>query len=800
MFRNYFKTAIRNLLANKVYSIITVAGLGVGIAVCLVIFIFIRYEQSYDDFHRNKARIFRVLTRGDKTGKDENPTSAVPFPLPTAMENDLPDWKTTGIFFLDNVQFAALGKDGQAEKKFKEKDGVYMVEPSFFTIFDYPWLAGDPVKSLSDRKSIVLTRSMANKYFGDWRKAMGRTVRFGANALFSVTGILEDIPMNTDIRIKAALPYASGNFSKNKDWWTINGSHGTYVLPPPGLSVASANQQLKTLSRKYRTPDNKNFQILQPLSEVHFDAVAGNYSGRTITADRIRTLWVIAGFILLIACVNFINISTAQAVNRAKEVGVRKVLGGRRRQLTFQFILEAFLLVAGSVLLALVLTGSLLTPISRILDIPVNFGVLSEAPVLLFLASVTVAVTLLAGFYPALVLSSFNPITALKTKLVARSGSGITLRRGLVVLQFVIAQALIIGTLLMIRQMDYFRSTPMGFNKEALVTVPFPGDSAGRSRIHYLRDQLVAMKGVRQVSFNNTSPADQDNWWTGFKFDHAGKETKFASISKWVDANYVPTYGLPLAAGRNITATDSVKEFLVNETLVRKLGFSNPQDVLNKEINLWNGFAVGPIVGVIKDFHQSSLKDSLSPVFMLNFAKGFNSAGIRLDGADLPGTLRSIEKLWAATYPDFVYEYQFLDEKIAGFYKEEATLSRFYKIFASIAIFLSCLGLYGLASFMAAQRLKEVGIRKVLGATAANIVYLFSKEFVVLIAIAFLLSTPIAWYFVHQWLLQYVYRISISGWVFVFGGALALLVALATVSFQAFRAAAVNPVKNLRTE
>jgi len=238
----------------------------------------------------------------------------------------------------------------------------------------------------------------------------------------------------------------------------------------------------------------------------------------------------------------------------------------------------------------------------------------------------------------------------------------------------------------------------------------------------------------------------------------------------------------------------------VNETLVKKLGFSNPHDVLNKEINLWNGFAKGPIVGVVKDFHQSSLRDSLSPVFMLNFAKGFNAAGIRLAGSDVPGTLHSIERLWASTYPDFVYEYQFLDEKIADFYKEEARLSGFYKVFALIAIFLSCLGLYGLASFMATQRLKEVGIRKVLGATAANIVYLFSKEFVALVAIAFLLSTPIAWYFVHQWLLQYVYRISISGWIFVFGGALALLVALATVSFQAFRAAAVNPVKNLRTE
>jgi len=267
-----------------------------------------------------------------------------------------------------------------------------------------------------------------------------------------------------------------------------------------------------------------------------------------------------------------------------------------------------------------------------------------------------------------------------------------------------------------------------------------------------------------------------------------------------VDAGYISTYSLPLTAGRNFTSNDSVREFLVNETLVKRLGFSDPNEVLNKEINLWNGFAVGPIVGVVKDFHPSSLKDSLAPVFMLNIKKRFDAAGIKMDGHNLPATMSAIEKIWNETFPNYVFEYEFLDQKIAAFYKDEASLSRIYIIFASIAIFLSCLGLYGLASFMAVQRLKEVGICKVLGATAANIVYIFSREFVLLIGIAFLISTPIAWYFVHQWVQQYVYRIPISGWVFAAGGLLALLIALATVSFQAFRAAAVNPVKNLRTE
>lgn len=800
MFRNYFKTAFRNLSANKVYSIITVAGLGVGIAVCLIIFIFIRYQQSFDDFHQKKARIFRILTQGDRPSEANQLSSGVPFPLPAAVENDLKDWKTTGLFAMYNVQIMAMDRTGKPDKKFKEKDGVFLLEPSFFAIFDFPWLAGDPVKALDDPHSVALSKSTAQKYFGDWQSAMGRTIRFEDRGLYTVTGILNDAPVNSDLQAKLVFPYSIVKNSSNKDWWTINSSHGCYVLLPQNESLAKADQQLKALSKKYRTPDNKNTQILEPLNAVHFDGESGNFSGKTITLDRIHTLWLIAGFILLIACVNFINISTAQAVNRAREVGVRKVLGSNRQQLTLQFLLEALLLVTTAVFFAGLLTSLLLPSVDKMLEVPLSMHIFRETPVLLFLAATTIVVTMLAGFYPALVLSSFNPIIALKTKLAARSSRGITLRRGLVVLQFVIAQGLIIGTLLILRQMNYFSEASMGFNKEAIVTVPFPGDSASITKLNYLHDRLSAVKGIQEISFNNASPADESNWWTGFNFDHAKKETPFGALSKWVDAGYLSTYSLKLVAGRNLTTTDSIKEFLINETLVKRLGFSDPHDVLNKEINLWNGFAVGPVVGVVRDFHSASLRDSLAPVFMLNFKKRFESAGLKINAADLPATIRSIEKIWNTTYPDYVFEYQFLDEKIAGFYKDEDRLSQIYKIFASIAIFLSCLGLYGLASFMAAQRLKEVGIRKVLGATAANIIYLFSKEFVLLIGIAFLISTPIAWYFVHQWLMQYVYRISISGWIFVAGGLLALLIALATVSFQAFRAAAVNPVKNLRSE
>jgi putative ABC transport system permease protein len=799
MFRNYFKTAFRSLRTNKVYSIITVAGLGVGIAVCLVIFMFIRYQESYDQFHTKRANIYRILTKGGNPGDEA--ISPVPFPLPSALKNDFPDWKVTGIWSFDNLQVKTLDESGKTEKVFKQKDGGFCVEPSFFTIFDFPWLAGDPDKSLADRNSVVLSKSVAELYFGDWRKAVGRSIQcLGPKNIWKVTGILADPPPNTDLKLDIVFPYAILNFDGIKDWWSLNNSLGCYVLLPPGVGPATADRQLSAFSKKYRTPDNKNTQLVQSLANVHFDDKAGNFSGKTISPARIRSLWLIAFFILLIACVNFVNISTAQAVNRAKEVGVRKVLGGGRQQIRVQFLLEAMLLVLGGVGLAVLLTAILMVPVGGVLEIPMSLTLFQQPEVLLFLGATVVVVSLLAGFYPALVLSGFNPITALKAKMASRSARGLTLRRGLVVLQFVIAQALIIGTFLVVRQLDYFTHTSMGFDKSAIVTVPFPGDSLSRTKRSYLRDRLMAIKDIRMVSYNNSAPANDDNWWTDFKFDHSPKSASFNVIEKWVDADYLATYSIPVVAGRNITKTDSITEFVVNETMVRQLGLGRPEDVLNKEITLGDHNRTGPIVGVVKDFNQSSLKDSLAGVVIMHGAFAYNAAAIKLTGENLPATIAAIRQLWAEVYPDYVFEYQFLDEKIAGFYKEEAKLSLFYKIFASIAIFLSCLGLYGLASFMAAQRIKEVGIRKVLGATAGNIVYLFSREFVLLIGIAFLIASPFAWYFVHQWLQQYAYRLPISGWVFVAGGLAAVLVALMTVSFQAFRAAAANPIKNLRTE
>jgi putative ABC transport system permease protein len=805
MLKNYFKTAFRSLGRNKNYTIINIAGLTAGISICLLIFITIQFELSYDNFHSKKDRIYRVLTEYHHAdAANVFYGSAVPFAMPAGLKNSFPQVEqVVPIYSEDNDQIMVLGNDGKTEKKFKEERGVFFTQPSFFGVFDFPFLAGSAA-SLNEPNTAVLTKEIAEKYFGDWRTAIGKTIKWNNNYALKITGVLATIPANTDFQLKIVIVYGTGftaELAKSTNWDGTNSSFGCYILLPQNTSVAAFNTQLRAYSKKMESADNKDSHIIQPLSQVHYDTQVGNYSNKRISMELIRALWLIAGFILLIACVNFINLSTAQAINRAKEVGVRKVLGSNRSQLKLQFISETFLIVFASVILAVAISFAALPSLSKIVELPLTINLISNPVIILFLFIITVVVTVLAGLYPSVVLSRFNPIHTLKSTAMSKSTKGISLRRGLVVFQFVIAQALIIGTLIMVKQMNYFSNQPIGFDKNAIVNIPFPGDSAGTSKLDYLRKELAGVKGIQNISFSSNTPIEDDNDnWTTFNFNHAAKETDFYAIIKWVDNNYLPTYKLPLVAGRNLEASDTAREFLVDELLLKNLGIKDPKDAINKTVSLWGGHLNGTIVGVIKEFNSRSFRRDLAPVLMTTFKRAYGVAGIKLSTNDVSSSMKSIEKIWSQTYPDFIFEYKFLDSKIDSFYKQERQLSNLYQIFAAIAIFLSCLGLYGLASFMAVQRIKEVGIRKVLGATTTNIVYLFSKEFIVLIGIAFVIASPIAWYFMHQWLQDYVYRIDISWWIFILGGLASIVIALLTVSFKAIKAALANPVKSLRTE
>lgn len=820
MLKNYCKTAIRSLLRKKNYTFINILGLAAGIAVCLVIFLIIQFQTSFDGFHPKKERIYRVLTEARQTeGAGTSYKRNVPFPMPAGMKTAFPQLeKIAPVYASHNDELQVLNNNGTAEKNFKEESGVFFTTPSFFDIFHFPLLAGS-YASLKDPNNVLLTKEIAETYFGDVNAAIGKTIKWSGSyrigpgifkagpSVLKVSGVLASIPGNTDFQLKLVVAYGT-DFTGDKqygfeqpDWHGTAPDFGCYVLLPQGLTAESFNQQLAAYARTTRPADNNDNYILQSLSAVHYDGEAGNYSNKIISHDLLNVLWLIAGFILLIACVNFVNLSTAQAVNRAREVGVRKVLGSSKAQLRFQFIVESFLIVSSAVVLAVLITIAGLPYINQLLELSLSMGVLSNPSIIVFLLVTTVIVTGLAGFYPSVVLSGFNPVNALKSKVNVNATRGVSLRRGLVVFQFVIAQVLIIGTLIIVKQMNYFMSHPLGFDKDAIVNVPFRPDSTGGKLTSYLRQQLLTVNGVQSVSFSSNTPAEDDNdMWTSFKFDHASKDASFQAITKFSDNEYVPSYKLQLAAGRNLQASDLTREFLVNEAFVKALGFQKPEDILNKEVSMWDGMVKCPIVGVLKDFNDRSLKNSVAPLLVTTNITMYRQAGIKLAVTDMAPVMASIKNIWTKAFPDNVYEYRFLDEKIGNFYKQERQLSQLYKIFAALSILLSCLGLYGLASFMAVQRIKEVGIRKVLGASAGNIVYLFSREFVLLIAIAFAIATPIAWYYMHRWLEDYAYRIDISWWTFLVGGLGAVVIALVTISFHAIKAAMMNPVKSLRTD
>ena len=801
-------------MRNRNYTVINMAGLAVGIAVCMTIFIIIQFQTSFDNFHVKKDRIYRVLTEHHQEetatvsyGKD------VPFPIPAGLKTAFPQLEQVApIFASHNDQLLITDDNGTTTRTFKEDHGVFFTEPSFFSLFDFPLLAGS-YESLKDPNNVLVTKEIAEKYFGDWKTAMGKTIILEAGGYIfehgtetlKVSGVLATVPPNTDFQLKLVVAYGTGFtgslMATSTDWEGTTSGFGCYVLLPPNSSADKFNQQLNAYAQQVKSPDKNDSHLIQPLSAVHYDTQVGNYSNKTISQERLNVLWLIAAFILLIACVNFINLSTAQAVNRAKEIGVRKVLGSNKFQLQIQFVTETFLIVASGVILAAIMTLFALRSVNQLLELSLSFNILNNPAIGLFLLTVTLVVTVLAGFYPSIVLSRFNPINALKSKLTVNATKGISLRRGLVVFQFIIAQVLIIGTLIIVKQMDYFMSQPLGFDKEAIINVPFRTDSLRLSRLDYLKEQLLSVNGVQAVSFSSNTPAEEGgDMWSTFRFNRAIKETDFKAITKFADNEYLPAYQLQLIAGRNLQPSNMTREFLVNESLVKSLGLKNPEDILNKEISMWDDRIKCTVVGVLKDFNDRSFRHELAPLLITTNVTMYNQAGIKLTTANLASTLRSVKEIWEGTFPNFVYEYRFLDEKIAAFYKQENQLAQLYKIFAGIAIFLSCLGLYGLASFMAVQKIKEVGIRKVLGATAGNIVYLFSKEFIILIAIAFVIATPIAWYYMHQWLQDYAYRIHVSGWLFVAGGLVALLIALATISFQTIKAAIANPVKSLRTE
>ncbi|AKD57629.1 ABC transporter permease [Spirosoma radiotolerans] len=808
MLKSYFTTALRALKRNWNYTVINVVGLTFGLACCLLLFLAIRYELSYDRHHANADHTYRIITYyRDSEGDDRN--TGVTLPALAALRNEFPQLKhqLTMVYEL----YGGLVKLGdKTSSKFLEDGGVMaFVEPEYFKLFDYQWKEGNPQTAVKNPNTVVLSERMARKYFGN-ADPLGKSIRVENKMDFVVTGVVQNPPVTSSVPFEVLLSFASlKQFGTNGGWddWksTYSGAQ-LYLTLPPTLTSVQMERALVPFVNKYMRPeDAKHLQYeLQPLTNIHFDTRTGNSANRTVSKRMVWAMALIGLFILITACVNFINLATAQAIRRAKEVGVRKVLGSTRAQLVRQFLGETGLLMGLAVGLAFIVAYLSLPYVAELLDIKAAALVLVNPSVVGFVVLLASLTTILAGFYPALVLSGYQPVMALRGKIRMIGNSQLTLRRGLIVFQFAISQILIIGTIIAYSQMTYVRTADLGYNKDAVLTVQIPERKPGQ--LETLKAKLAGLPTIKSLSYGISIPSSDGNWWASFTYNNAVKEADFGVVMRFADTAYFNTYGLKLIAGRLYRQADTTLEVVVNESLVKKLGIRQPQQIIGKYLAVDAGGNVNKqIVGVVKDFNTFSLHQQTNPSVLTSRRDAYHVLGIKLStqqgGTEAIRQLISeVERHWNATFPDFVFKYEFLDQTLSNFYKSEERMYSLFRLLAGIAIFIGCLGLYGVVAFMAESRTKEVGIRKVLGASTSHIFSLFSIDFVKLVLVALLIASPVAWYFMSKWLADFPYKIDIEWWMFMLAGLLAVGIALVTVSFQSIKAALMNPVQSLRSE
>ncbi|HEY4335860.1 MAG TPA: FtsX-like permease family protein [Puia sp.] len=812
--------AIRRIGRHKLNTTINILGLTLGVLACLVIYLFVSFEFSYDKGHPDGDRIYRVvrhLVNADgKVGKGSGLTP----PLATDLRRELPNFGTVAnVYIIDSrviVPHAGSnpGATTNAPRVFSElRPGephhIAFVEPNFTRIFPRKWLAGNPGTALNDPFSVVLTKNEAGRYFGgdnpqEW---MGRTLVYNDSLTVSVTGIVDDWAQNSDLRFTDLLSYttiATSFLQKDMNGWNMweTAAQG-YVTLAPNVTKAQAEAQFPAfVARHNQLPKDMKAELhLQPLADIHFNGEYNDNYGRRAHKPTLYALIGIALFILLIASINFINLSTAQAVQRAREIGVRKVLGSSRLGLTTQFLTETSLIVVAAMTLALLVAN----PVIRALQgfIPQGVSLQLGNPLTLGFIGLTMILTcLLAGWYPARVLSAFLPVISLRGQGTQQLNSRSYLRKGLIVFQFTVSLLFIIGTLIVGRQMHYVLNNDLGFDKDAILTVQLP--DLPRSKAVFLTTEFSRMPGVQLASLASGSPAGSGHPGTVLQYKGQA-DVKIEAGCDIIDANYVRIYGLSLLAGRNLFAADSAGAYMINESASRGLGFQHPADALGKVLTSGFGGFTGPIVGVLRDFHAESYHEAIKPFFYVAKKDWSNLISLKLTAAKhTPETAKiligRLEHTFRIVCPDANFNARFFDEAIAQLYAREQNTAQIINIAMAIAIFISCMGLFGLAAYTASQRTREIGIRKVLGASVPHLVSLLSRDFVVLVLLSTLIAAPIAAWGMHQWLQDFVYRTSVPWWIYATAGLGAIAIALITVSFQAIRAATANPVEALKSE
>ncbi|MFC4144184.1 ABC transporter permease, partial [Pedobacter mendelii] len=709
MFKLNLKIAWRNLWKNKGYTFINVIGLSIGMASCILIFIFIRYELSFDEGFKNEDRIFRVVTDWKYNAYDDF-SAGVPIPFSAAARNEIAGFEKVGSIVKRGGIISV--KDAGGKEKIKSQEPVYYAQPDFFEIFnDIKWIYSAPELALSKPNMVVLSKAYAVKFFGDVKDAIGKTIKIENKTDLQVAGIIETMPQNSSFPLGIVISYETYAGRFNNNWDSVNSSSSSYVLLKEGLNADDLNESIARFNKKYYPVEKiagNQKNRLQALKAIHFSEKYDNFADASINRSEIYGLAVIGLFLILTACINFINLSTAQSINRSKEVGVRKVMGGKRKQLIAQFLTETFAVSLIALLIACVITELAIPPMQNLFKGAIEFSLFSHPAIFLFMIILVVFVAFLAGFYPALIISGFNPVLAIKNK-IALNGNGLSLRKILVVVQFSITVVLIIGTLVIIKQMRYVQEKSLGFNPNAVVMVGIPGDSISKIKYNTFKERVLKIPGVKELSFCQSPPLSSNINSSDFIYKGI-KNKDFELRNMRADENFFKVFDLKLVAGKIFIKSDTANACVVNETFLKKMNILNPQDAIGKIIKA-SGNTV-PIVGVVKDFNDQSLKENISGLAIFPGKNEYWNVAIKMDGEQLVSTMKEVETVWNSNFSNGIFDSNFVSQSINNYYESEKIMGTLFKVFAGVIIFISFIGLFGLISFVATQRTKEVAIRK----------------------------------------------------------------------------------------
>ncbi|MCL4707459.1 ABC transporter permease [bacterium] len=792
MLKNYLKIAIRNLLKHKVYSFINLAGLAIGIACCVLIILYVREELSYDRFHKNAGRIYRVGNEG-RFGSEIWTSARTSHPLALALVQEFPEVQSAVRFYRLYKPLVRVG-----EKKFVEPRFFY-ADSSVFNIFTFPLIKGDPQTALIQPYSLVLSQEMAEKYFGEV-DPLGQTLSVAKLGDFQITGVLKNIPENSHLAFDFLASYETlraQNDPNLMSWGSIVTS--TYILLRDEHNAVQLETKLPALAAKYHDQSEGATQrlFLNSITDLHLRSEINGELGERGSMATLSILIIVAAFILIIACINFMNLATARSLQRGREVGMRKVIGAHRLQLIRQFLSEAILLALGALALALPLVEFLLPAFNQLVGKNLEVEFAANLSTIGALFALGLLVGIFAGSYPAFALSSFKPVAVLKGQTKSRP-TGARIRQVLVVAQFAISIVFIVSTMIVGSQLEFFRNKKLGFDKEQILVLPIQ-DRSVNSRYEAIKHELRQNPNILSVAAASQVPgAGEGNYY----YNVEGIADGLTLPTYFIDHDFIPTLGIELAAGRSFSASfpaDATGAFLINETAAKQFGWD---DALGKTVDWDSGTKKGAVIGVIKDFHNQSLHEPIKPMVLQIFPEPLyvGCFVLRIAPHDIAATLAFIKDKWQAFEPQYPFQYSFLDEDFGRLYLNEERLAQIFRYSSTLAILIACLGLLGLAAFAAEQRTKEIGVRKVLGATVSQIVLLLSRDFAKLVGIAFVVATPVAYVAMSRWLQNFAYRAEIGLGAFLLAGLVALGLACLTVSWQAIKAALANPVEALRYE